>query len=82
MSRRIRSFKNAVVFFVVMFITVFGTLSIIDFLGFGSFAPYVAGVVGGVSWIVGGIVAWRQSRESESNKTSSFGESKKESDKL
>lgn len=69
LSGRVRSLRNAVVSFVAMFITVFATLSIIDFLGYGTFAPYIAGVVGGVSGVVGGIVSWRQSREPIQDKT-------------
>lgn len=81
MSGRVRSLRNAVVLFVAMFITVFATLSIIDFLGYGTFAPYIAGVVGGVSGVVGGIISWRQSRESVesgSTKNGSLMESEKE----
>jgi protein-S-isoprenylcysteine O-methyltransferase Ste14 len=67
LSKRIHALRNALVLFIAVFASVFASLSIINFFGYRSFTPYVAAVVGCVSGIVGGVIAWRQSRESGSS---------------
>ena len=47
-----------IAFFLVEFAVVFVTLALIQLAGLGSFSPYIAGFIGGVTAVVGSVVFW------------------------
>ena len=59
------SWKRLVLQFAVMFIVVFGTLTLLGFSGLESYGPFVAGVVAGATMGVLNLIFWRRGQDSK-----------------
>jgi lipopolysaccharide export LptBFGC system permease protein LptF len=56
-----------VLMFIVIFVVVFGVLIILQSLGLGSYAPFVAGAVAGAASVAVNLALNRRDRTGESN---------------
>ena len=59
------SWQRLVLQFAVMFIVVFGTLTLLNFSGLESYGPFVAGAVAGATMGLLNLIFWRRSQDAK-----------------